>query len=195
MDAGMLIAEYKQLLSRLYNPNLSNYFKRCEVLLSHWKKPRHTNHRFSMKDAAILFRSFRLQVLSRQGIRYLLFLFAVLRERPKMLPEAVRLAILGYHYEMVTRQLVMVHDFKDLLQNEIAGFRTALERFAATSSEQVADMQAYLYARFDYMRHRYRKIDKQYRSAADEAVQRFRQTIEASLLDPRYCFVLEVPNI
>ena len=37
---------------------------------------------------------------------YARFLARVLKERPRMFPEAVRFAIEGYHFEKVTRQVV-----------------------------------------------------------------------------------------
>jgi hypothetical protein len=46
------------------------------------------------------------QLPSRQGLAYARFLARVLRDRPRMFPEAVRFAIAGYHFEKVTRQVV-----------------------------------------------------------------------------------------
>jgi len=46
------------------------------------------------------------QLLSQQGTAYARFLARVLWNRPRMFPEAVRLAIEGYHFEKVTRQVV-----------------------------------------------------------------------------------------
>ena len=42
-----------------------------------------------------------------------------------MLPEAIRLAALGYHFEKITRQQMALHDFRECLAAELESFKEA----------------------------------------------------------------------
>jgi len=58
------------------------------------------------REVKALVKTLWRQLCSRQGVAYARFLARVLKNRPRMFPEAVRFAIEGYHFEKVTRQIV-----------------------------------------------------------------------------------------
>jgi radical SAM superfamily enzyme YgiQ (UPF0313 family) len=106
LERDTLIAGYKRVLSTLYDPTLKNYFERCWVLLQHLPPANYRVRRVGSRDVKAFLKTLWRQLLSRQGPAYANFLAKVLRNRPRMFPEAVRFAIEGYHFEKVTRQVI-----------------------------------------------------------------------------------------
>ncbi len=106
LDRDMLITGYKRVLSTLYDPTLTNYFERCWVLIQNLSSANFRVRRVERRDLMAFLKTLWRQLPSKQGMAYARFLARVLRQRPKMFPEAVRFAIEGYHFEKVTRQVV-----------------------------------------------------------------------------------------
>ena len=106
LDRDTLVAGYKRVLSTLYDPTLRNYFERCWMLIQHLSPTQYRVRRVARRELKALVRSLWRQLPSQQGTAYARFLARVLWNRPRMFPEAVRLAIEGYHFEKVTRQVV-----------------------------------------------------------------------------------------
>jgi radical SAM superfamily enzyme YgiQ (UPF0313 family) len=106
LDRDLLITGYKRVLSTLYDPTLTNYFERCWVLIQNLSIANFRVRRVESRDLKAFLKTLWRQIPSRQGLAYARFLARVLRQRPKMFPEAVRFAIEGYHFEKVTRQVV-----------------------------------------------------------------------------------------
>lgn len=118
LDKEVLLAGYRRVLKSLYEPSLKSYFERCFTLFTRWKPPHYGSGRITIEDIRIAFKSLSRQIFSRQGPAYLKFLIKVLRHHPRMLGEAFELAVSGYHYEKVTRQQIMIDEFRELLQAE-----------------------------------------------------------------------------
>ena len=120
MDPGTLVEGYRRVVTTLYDPSLRNYFKRCLTLFAqlepvpHLYRPRSKNALYA--DIVGL----RRHLSPRQVPTYMEFIARVSRDHPRMLPEAIRLAALGYHFEKVTRQQIEIHDFKRFLAAELA---------------------------------------------------------------------------
>jgi len=106
MDRQTLIDGYKRVLSTIYDPGLANYFDRCFTLLQNLTVTAHSARQIGKREILAVARSLRAQLFSRQGWAYSRFLFKVLRDYPGMFPEAVRLAIVGYHFEKMTQRIV-----------------------------------------------------------------------------------------
>jgi radical SAM superfamily enzyme YgiQ (UPF0313 family) len=125
LPAERLVAEYGRVVSTLYEPTLSKYFERCWTLLRNLKPHEHWVRRVTSSELMALPRSLWRQVLSRQGPAYLRFLARVLSRRPRLFPEAVRLAVMGYHFEKVT-------------SHAMASARSYVEAERAAAAEAVA---------------------------------------------------------
>ncbi len=109
MERTRLEKGYLRVLSTLYDPSLRNYFDRCWRLLR-TLGPRHAGGgSVGWVDLRAFARSLRRQLLSRQGPAYARLLLRVLLRRPRLLPDAVTLAVFGYHFERVTREHVASH--------------------------------------------------------------------------------------
>lgn len=115
LESQTLIDGYKRIITTLYDPALSNYFQRCWTLFKNLKSTEHNGFGVEKTELLTIVKSFKRQLLSRQGPAYLKFLLKMIFLRPKMLPEAIRLAILGYHFQKVTEQAV-----SESSQNEYA---------------------------------------------------------------------------
>ncbi|MGR3311047.1 MAG: B12-binding domain-containing radical SAM protein [Candidatus Brocadiales bacterium] len=107
MDRQMLINGYKRILTTLYDPTLSNYFQRCWTQLKNLKLTEHNIGCIGKAELLAAMRSFRRQLFSKQGPAYLKFLLKTIFRYPKMFPEAVRLAIMGYHFQKHTEQALL----------------------------------------------------------------------------------------
>jgi radical SAM superfamily enzyme YgiQ (UPF0313 family) len=104
MPADRLAEGYKRVLHTLYDPTLHNYFERCRRLLDRLgPNPRFTRPVVAREVRAIV-RSLRTIASKRYGRQYLRFLLWCARRHPSQFPEAVRLAIQGFHFEAITRE-------------------------------------------------------------------------------------------
>ena len=112
LEPRVLIEGYRRVLATLYEPGLATYFARCWTLISNLGRGvSGRRRRFETAKLLALLRSLRLQTLSRQAPAYLGFLLRTLLRRPRQLPLAIRLAIMGLHFEKLTRQTLAAHDF------------------------------------------------------------------------------------
>jgi len=112
LDPTVLIDGYRRVLATLYAPGLKSYFARCWTLISHLG-PGVAGRRRHFETAKLLalLRSVRRQALSRQAPAYLGFVLRTLLLRPRQTGLAIRLAIMGLHFEKFTRQTLATHDF------------------------------------------------------------------------------------
>ena len=113
-----LLAEYRRVVSTLYDPTLKNYFERCLTLLKHLKPVNYPAQPIRMAQIMALVRSIKRQLFSKQGPAYFRFLIKVLKEHRDMFDKAVRLAIHGYHFEKMTSHAVAVDNFRQYLEKE-----------------------------------------------------------------------------
>ncbi len=110
---------------------------------------------------------------------YSRYIAKVSKDHPSMLPEAIRLAALGHHFEKFTRQQAALQGFKDSLETELTAFHEAVSR-PGTNEEVVDSRRKALMARVDS---RYRSIPADFRFDADgidDAVASFRSAVTAA---------------
>ncbi len=160
LEPRVLIEGYRRVLATLYDPGLRSYFARCWTLLSNLG-PGVAGRRRPIQTAELLalVRSLRRQLLSRQAPAYLGFLLRTLLRRPRQLPEAVGLAVMGLHFEKFTRQTLAVHDF-------CAAARTDYDRFereAAAAAAPGAGLQETLRRHADQAVRRLRRLHRRLR--------------------------------
>ena len=123
-------------------------------------------------------KSAKRQLLSRQGPAYFRFLVRVFRYHPKLLPEAVRLAIMGYHFEKITSQQIAVHSFEEYLDAELAAFKEAFSRFAKAQSQGIEDVRSYAQDLFARVQQRHQKIHRDFRYGAQDMLDSFQQAVD-----------------
>ena len=177
MSYGTLIEGYKRVLTTLYDPTLENYFSRCLTLFRHLKPVRHLRKPRSRNEIDAAFMTVRRRLSARQVLAYSKFIGKVSKEYPRMLPEAIYLAAMGYHFEKISRQQVAIHDFLDFLRGE-------LEMIQKTASGCVSKTKGFTsqwQTSFERAQARYDSVPDEYRypgDGLDDALQSFRRAVD-----------------
>jgi hypothetical protein len=183
LDREVLISEYKRVLRALYDPSLKHFFARCLTLFEHFK-PRQRLMRIGRAEIRALMKSIWRQLLSRQqGPAYLWFLWQVLRRYPSMLPNAVRMAIMGYHFEKVTYQQVAIDDFKQYLACELDTFKDTVSRFANAQSNRIGEMGQRTQHLLASVRKQYEDIHEDFRHGVRDTLDAFQKSVFKQYLE------------
>ena len=183
MSYGTLIEGYKRVLTTLYDPTLENYFSRCLTLFRHLKPVRHLRKPRSRNEIDAAFMGVRRRLSARQVPAYSRFIGKVSKEYPRMLPEAIYLAAMGYHFEKISRQQVAIHDFLGFLRGELETFREA----ASGCVSEVEEFTSRRQTSFEGAQQRYESIPDEYRyqeDGLDDALQSFRRAVDARADEP-----------
>ena len=186
MPRDELLSEYRRVISTLYDPTLKNYFARCLTLLQHMPQT-HNNVRSIRKEELLAFaRSVQKQLFSKQGLEYARFLAKVLKDYRSMFPEAVRLAVMGYHLEKITRHTVAVEDFRKFLAHEMDTFKEKISQFVDAQGNRMNEIQNYSRQLFSRVKTEYNTIHKDFRYAADSALTGFQQSMFKEYLEAEF---------
>ena len=119
MDPSVLIEGYKRVTATLYDPTLENYLERCLTLLEHLEPVPHLYKPKSRNANFVDLMGLRSRLSAKQVPAYMKFIARVSEDFPRMLPTAIRLAGMGYHFEKVTRSQIALNDFKEFLAAEL----------------------------------------------------------------------------
>ena len=178
LDPETLIDGYQRVTATLYDPTLENYFQRCLALFEHLKAVPHLRKPLGGNAAVVGAMRVRRQLSKNQIPAFSRFIAQVSRKHPRMLALALRLAALGYHFERITRQQIMIYDFKLFLEAELDVFREAVSQ-RAKHPDAILDRRRALFARVET---RYRLIPSDLRYSEDgiePALNSFRATVDA----------------
>jgi hypothetical protein len=175
MDRQTLLQGYKRVLSTLYDPSLEKYFERSLTLLRRLKAPAHARRKIGRAEILALVRSIRRQLFSKQGPAYFRFVLRVLRERPVMFPEAIRLAIMGYHFSRVTSQQIAVHEFRNYLNRELEALRVKLRSARDKKASAIVELQAYVQQLLRSAHERYARIHADFQHHVKDAWEAFQE--------------------
>lgn len=103
LNREFLQAGYRELMNKLYEPKA--YYQRVRVFLQH-HRPRGPWVRITRAEAMAFIKSFWLLGVRHSGRRaYWRLFWSTLLRRPRQFPQAIELAILGYHFRCVARLL------------------------------------------------------------------------------------------
>ena len=177
MPRQELIAEYRRVVSTLYDPTLKHYFARCLTLLEHMPYKPHSVRPIRKEELLAFIRSIQKQIFSKQGWAYTRYLVKVLKDYRQMFPEAVRLAVMGYHLEKTTRYTIAVEDFRNLLALEMDTFKEKVSQFAQAQGDRMNEMQNYSRQLFARVKKEYDAIHEDFRYAAQSALTGFQQSM------------------
>ena len=178
LDPRTLLDGYRRVTATLYDPTLENYFQRCLAMFEHLKAVPHLRKPMGANAAVVAAMRVRRQLAKNQIPAFSRFIAQVSRNHPRMLSTALGLAGLGYHFERVTRQQIMIYDFKQFLEAELDLFREAVSQ-RAKRPDAILDRRRTLFARVET---RYRSIPSDLRYSEDgvePALQSFRTTVDA----------------
>jgi radical SAM superfamily enzyme YgiQ (UPF0313 family) len=105
MGSDVLRDQYRSLLSYIYSP--TTYYERVRTFLSVYKEPAVRQGNSPRRLLALVKSAVRLGMLGRERSEYWRLMWWTLAERPRLLPQAVTLAIYGYHFRRVAELHVL----------------------------------------------------------------------------------------
>ena len=183
LDRQVLIREYKRVLRELYDPSLHHFFARCLTMFAHLK-PRRRLVRIRTTEMGAFMKSMWYQLCSRkQGPAYLWFLVRVLLRYPHMFANAVRLAIMGYHFEKITHQQVAMDDFKQYLASELETFQHTVAQFVHTQSHRMGEIGDRAHDLLAHVRQQYEAIHADCRDGVQETLEGFQHSVFKQYLE------------
>ena len=104
MSMEALKEGYRRILDHIYSPG--PYYQRIRTFLREYKTPRVRGH-FDFSHFLALVRSFyRLGIVGRERFQYWRLLLWAQFRCPRLLPEAIILAIYGYHFRKICKKHV-----------------------------------------------------------------------------------------
>ena len=163
MDRGTLIEGYMRVTATLYDPALENYLERCLALLEnlefvpHLYKPKSRNAVFADLMGV------RSRLSARQIPAFTKYIAKVSKDHPRLLPMAVRLAAMGYHFEKITRQQNTIRAFMEFLTAELDRFDVT----AARGRRQADEVRSRREEALRQARERYESIPGEFRYDGD----------------------------
>ena len=178
MNAKTLIEGYQRVTATLYDSTLENYLKRCLTLFEHLKPIPHLLKPKNKNAMALAVMVVRRLLSAKQIPVFTKFIAKVSRDHPRMLPEAIRLAAMGYHFEKISRQQTMLHDFKEFLTAELKRFKETASR-PYQDAETIRNRQQELFTQTDA---RCQSIPDDFRYLGDgieEALESFRSAVNS----------------
>jgi len=96
---------YKKILQSIYAPK--NYYQRVKTFLREYRPPK-IQSALSLHYKLALFHSiYRLGVLGKERLYFWKVMLWTLFRRPRLLPQAVTLAIYGYHFRTICERYIL----------------------------------------------------------------------------------------
>jgi len=187
MDGVQLASGYKMLISQIYTPK--EYFGRCLTLMERMPRGRAGRGAYSfwtmLLVVRIFFSSVSRQVFSSYGKEYLEYLAAAMRIRPGMFPKAVKLALFGYHFFRITKEILAADDLSASIETMRRGLRNRVDRALAGRLEDIVhdlfalDREVFGKAFIAAARKKYRMLHDDFRGAIEEPMRRLAEDVRA----------------
>lgn len=179
MDSAKLTAGYKRVLNYIYDPNLKNYFARCNVLLDSIGETPFFQRKVRPEDIRIFFDAFFRQPFTRYGLHYLKFVVRTLVRHNRMFAEAIRFGIIGHHFHTITREMNKMDKIQSSLEMSYFNFREQIEKYSETviiNSKETLKQASLLFKQskksFELLRKKALKIDAGFR---EQAIKKFNE--------------------
>jgi radical SAM superfamily enzyme YgiQ (UPF0313 family) len=102
MPAETLARGYQKIIGTIYDPSLRNYFRRCRRLLERMGPNRLFRAKVGRRELRAALRSFGVVPFRRYGRQYLRFVLWTLLCHPRLVGDAIRMGILGFHFRAIT---------------------------------------------------------------------------------------------
>lgn len=142
LDPKVLVDGYSRVTTTLYDPTLENYFKRCLTLFEHLTQVPHLHKPESKHATYLALMGVRERLSAKQIPAYTNFVARVTRDYPRLLPLAIRLAAMGYHFEKITSQQTALQGFREFLETELKRFRESVSHLREEPDELKERKQA-----------------------------------------------------
>ena len=177
MDLKVIIDGYKQIIDHIYSPKA--YFERCLNFLRNLHPHQNSSRRVRAEELFAFFMSVTRQSFSSYGRHYLRYLIKALKIEPRMFPEAIRQAIMGYHFFKITQEILAVDNFKNHANWITTKYREKIrDAYASLDLEKTIGELNIIKNKFiKDLQREYQKIDRDFRHLVEESF----QTLEKSL--------------
>ncbi len=130
MDPIPLSEGYKRVLETIYDPDLKNYFRRCNILLDRLGPARTLKHRGGIASLSIFLKSIFRQPFTPYGYQYLKFLMRNFFKHRDRITETVTYGIVGHHFHTITREFLKTQAISAVLDRKYAYFREQLNLYS-----------------------------------------------------------------
>lgn len=199
MDMTKLMEGYKRLLAEIYSPG--KYFQRCWSLLRMLTRHRGDGRRIRIPELRALILSITRQSFSFYGFEYVKFITRVIFMKPSSFQLAVTLSVKGHHFIKITRETLAVDRFRACIENMSQSFCKKLrevldEQSGANLEQKLKDLRQYSHYIERELNKRYRKLNRDFRPYAEDALLEIKQMIEtiirelsAGNLQPAYVYL------
>ena len=105
MSLATLKEGYRRILDTIYSP--ATYYQRIRIFLREYRMPRFRDRLQFSHILAGLRSVYRIGVFGRERLQYWKLLIWTLFTRPRFLPDAIMLAIYGYHFRIICKRHVV----------------------------------------------------------------------------------------
>jgi radical SAM superfamily enzyme YgiQ (UPF0313 family) len=99
---------YKQILRSLYTPK--SYYERLQTFLQQYRPPKIRSALSFHYKLAFFHALYRLGILGKERLQFWKLLVWTVLHRPRLLPQAVTLAIYGYHFRIICERYILQDD-------------------------------------------------------------------------------------
>jgi radical SAM superfamily enzyme YgiQ (UPF0313 family) len=177
MDVRRLLAGYRRVLAEIYKPD--RYFERCLKLLRSLQPHKTSHRRVRTAEVRAFVLSVVRQTFSRYSWAYWKFLIRSFFAKPLMVAEAVTMAVKGHHFFKMTRNVLEVDWIKRRLDELARSLEDRIRDGSAREiKERVAELTAYRDRVVRRMQARCRRINRDFRVYAEDAISDFRATVD-----------------
>lgn len=180
MNRERLIEGYKGLLARLYSPKI--YFRRCLNLLQRLPAPCGPSKPVTGREVRIFLRSLFRQGFSSYGPVYLSFLLQTLWTRHGLFPVAVRMAIRGHHFFIMTQEILKAEAFSGMLNLIMESLQKGLaEAVRAGSRQRLAELEQRVAGLLVSVWKRYQQLSREVQHSVQDSLWSFLSACQSLL--------------
>jgi len=105
MGLETLTEGYKEILRTIYAPK--NYYRRVKTFLQNYPSPKIRTSLSLHYKLAFFHASYRLGIFGRERFQFWRVMIWTLSTRPRLLAQAVTLAIYGYHFRIICKRYIL----------------------------------------------------------------------------------------
>lgn len=127
MDLAQLQNGYNRILATIYDRRLKNYFERCNRMLDNMGRKAQFARDVHLWEVGVLIKSLLRQTFSPYGHQYVRFILRNLVSHPRVFTEAARLAVIGHHFYVITREMIKAQGVVSYLDEKYAYLCERLE--------------------------------------------------------------------
>jgi radical SAM superfamily enzyme YgiQ (UPF0313 family) len=110
MSLDILLEGYKRILDHIYAP--APYYQRIRTFLREYRQPQMKRAIRYSHIRALIFSFYRLGITGKERVHYWKLLFWTQFRCPRCIPDAIILAIYGYHFRKICEQQVREEGFR-----------------------------------------------------------------------------------